>query len=332
MTSHPSLYRVVIPGLLGNVLEWYDFALYGYFAAILTPLFFPSKDATVGLIATFEVFAIGFLVRPLGAIVFGYIGDRFGRKQALSASIILMAIPTTFIGLLPDHQQIGILAPTLLIICRLLQGLAVGGEFTGSMVYLLEHAPDFRRGLYGALIMASAFCGLLLGAIAATIVKLFTIVWLWRIPFLLSIILGALGLYLRLRMPESPVFEELKKTHQININPFKELVSRHSLLILKGTALVVLPATAFYITFLYLPTYLNYFLTVNLLHAMIINTLTLFLLILACPLIGFLADKIGKWQVLIVGASSFFYYRFLYTFYWERGAQVLFLLVRLFSR
>ncbi|WED43774.1 MFS transporter [Legionella cardiaca] len=307
MAPSPSLYRVVIPGLLGNVLEWYDFALYGYFAAILTPLFFPNKDTTLALITTFSVFAIGFLVRPIGAVVFGYIGDRFGRKQALSSAIILMAIPTTLIGLLPTYQQIGILAPIFLIVCRLLQGLAVGGEFTGSMVYLLEHAPDSKRGFYGALAMASAFCGLLLGAVAATIVEFFSVIWIWRIPFLLSILLGGLGLYLRIRMPESPIFEQLKKNHQVTTNPFKDIFRAHSLLILKGMALVILPSTAFYLTFLYLATYLNYFLTVSLPHAMIINTLTLAVLIIACPLIGLLADKIGKWQVLMVGAVSFLF-------------------------
>ncbi|OCH99099.1 hypothetical protein A8135_08720 [Legionella jamestowniensis] len=305
MVSSPSLQRIVIPGLLGNVLEWYDFALYGYFAATLTPLFFPAQNKNLALVLTFTVFAIGFLMRPLGAIFFGYIGDRFGRKKALSYAIILMAIPTTLIGMLPDYSQIGTIAPSLLIVCRLLQGLAVGGEFTGSMVYLLEHAPVAKRGFYGSLAMSSAFGGLLLGSAAATIVGLFAVSWAWRIPFLLSITLGALGLYLRLHMPESPVFEVLKKNQQLTVNPLKEVVRNHFLLMLKATALVILPSTGFYLSFLYLTTYLNHFLTVALPYAMLVNTLTLSLLILVCPAIGVLADKIGKRHILMVGAASF---------------------------
>ncbi|ASQ45396.1 MFS transporter [Legionella clemsonensis] len=326
MVSSPSLHRIVIPGLLGNVLEWYDFALYGYFASTLTPLFFPAQNKTLALILTFTVFAIGFLMRPLGAIVFGYIGDRLGRKHALSYAILLMAIPTTLIGLLPDYSQIGIIAPSLLIVCRLLQGLAVGGEFTGSMVYLLEHTPTAKQGFYGSLAMASAFGGLLLGSAAATIVELFAVAWAWRIPFLLSITLGALGLYLRLHMPESPVFETLKKKHPLTVNPLKEVVSKHFSLMLKAMALVILPSTGFYLSFLYLTTYLNHFLAVALPHAMLINTLTLFLLMLACPAVGVLADKIGKWRILITGAAFFIFLSIpLYLLLQEKSLMAIFI-------
>ncbi|WP_367606625.1 MFS transporter [Legionella sp. W05-934-2] len=300
-----SLSRIVIPGLLGNVLEWYDFALYGYYAATISPLFFPAQNKTVSLIAAFVVFAIGYIMRPLGAIVFGHLGDRIGRKNALSMAILLMAIPTTIIGLLPEYDTIGIWATWGLIACRLLQGLAVGGEFTGAMVYILEHAQNKHQGFYSALAMSSAFLGLLLGSLACSITSLFSISWLWRVPFVFSLLLGFLGLYLRLRMPETPAFTQLIQTHTTKHAPVKTLFKHHWRDVIRGVGFVMLPTASFYMCFLYLPTYLHHFYQIP--HALVqwSNNAGLIALILLTPVFGLLVDRFGKVNLQVLGLACF---------------------------
>ena len=146
----PELRHRIMAGFIGNVVEWYDFALYGYLAGIIAPLFFPSEDPTAGLIATYGVFAAGFLMRPIGAAVFGWFGDRYGRARTMQISVTMMALPTVLLGLLPTYAHVGIVAPALLVVLRLLQGLSVGGEFSSSATYLVETAPPGRRGLIGS--------------------------------------------------------------------------------------------------------------------------------------------------------------------------------------
>lgn len=304
------LLKIVIPGLIGNVLEWYDFALYGYFAAILSPLFFPTGDKFLSLVTTFAVFAIGFIMRPLGAVLFGHFGDRVGRKTALSYAILLMALPTTGIGCLPTYEQIGISAPLLLIFFRLLQGLAVGGEFTGSIVYIIEHTPEHKRGFYGSLAMASAFTGLVLGSAVASMTGLLSeqqvfASWSWRIPFIISIALGGVGLYLRLGMPESPVFEDMKQQNTLIKQPMKTAFKHHGVMMLLATGIVLLPALAFYQSFVYLATYINQVLHVELSYALLLNTLSMMLIMCVIPFFGWLADRIGLFR-LIKMASLFF--------------------------
>ena len=158
------LRRVIAAGMIGNVLEWYDFAIYGYFAAQIGRQFFPHEDAVAQLLSTFGIFAVGYLMRPIGGALVGHIGDIFGRRAALTFSVAAMAIPTFLIGLLPGYQKIGLLAPVGLTVLRIVQGLAVGGEYTSSMVFLVEQAPEGRRGLMGALGASGATAGILLGS------------------------------------------------------------------------------------------------------------------------------------------------------------------------
>ncbi|MCG8372528.1 MAG: MFS transporter, partial [Balneolales bacterium] len=156
--------KVVAAGLFGNILEWYDFAIYGFFAATIADQFFPSDNQTTSLIAAFGAFAAGFLMRPIGSIIFGRIGDVMGRKKMLFLSVMLMAIPTFIIGILPTHSQIGFTAAILMVFLRMLQGLSVGGEYTGSIVFLMEHAPEDKRGLFSSFSMVGATLGILLGS------------------------------------------------------------------------------------------------------------------------------------------------------------------------
>jgi MHS family proline/betaine transporter-like MFS transporter len=194
--------RVIAAGMIGNVLEWYDFAIYGYFAATIGRQFFPNEDAVAQLLSAFGVFAIGYLMRPLGGVLVGHIGDTFGRRAALTFSVVAMAIPTFLMGLLPGYQTIGVLAPIGLTLLRVVQGLSVGGEYTGSMVFLVEQAPEGRRGLMGALGASGSTAGILLGsAVGATFAASMSTAaldaWGWRIPFLLGLLVGIAGYIFR---------------------------------------------------------------------------------------------------------------------------------------
>jgi len=187
--------KVIAAGMIGNVLEWYDFAIYGYFAAIIGRQFFPHENAVAQLLSAFGIFAVGYLMRPIGGALIGHIGDRFGRRAALTFSVLAMAVPTFLIGLLPGYATLGLVAPIALTVLRVVQGLSVGGEYTSSMVFLVERAPEGRRGLMGALAASGATCGILLGSavgagFAASMSEQALETWGWRVPFLFGLVVG----------------------------------------------------------------------------------------------------------------------------------------------
>jgi MHS family metabolite:H+ symporter-like MFS transporter len=228
-TAH--LYRAAWAASLGSALEYYDFALYNLASALIFgPLFFPSSDPAMGLIASFGAYFLGFAIRPVGGIVFGALGDRYGRKFVLTATILLMGIASTMIGVLPTYASAGIWAPILLIACRLLQGLGAGAEQAGAAVLMAEYAPTKRRGYFAAL----PFMGVLLGTVMAAAIY-FALVrvedlsqsWLWRVPFLLSVLIVAIAIWIRLRLKESPSFAKLEARQQVKDSPLTHLM-RHS--------------------------------------------------------------------------------------------------------
>lgn len=309
ITPAVSKTNIILPGIIGNILEWYDFSLYGYFASVIASLFFPTDNATVSLIKTFGIFAVGFLMRPLGAILFGHFGDRLGRKKTLAASVVLMALATVIMGLLPTHAQIGVWAGILLTLCRLLQGLAVGGEFSGSIVYIIEHGAANRRGMYGSLAMFSAFAGLLLGSAVGALIGTLTAGTAyadiaWRLPFIFGIVLGAIGLYLRLRMPETPSFTALLEAGKTIKHPLLQALREKPLAMLQGTLLVFMPAMGFYLLFVYLSSYLALYLKLPLHTALIINTISMAVIIVVIPFAGYLSDKWGRKPILAIGAFA----------------------------
>src|SRR6056297_3237734 len=211
LENPPGLRHRIMAGFIGNVVEWYDFALYGYLAGVIAPVFFPTEDPTAGLIATYGIFAAGFLMRPLGAAVFGWFGDRYGRARTMQISVAMMALPTLLLGLLPTYAQVGMLAPILLILIRLLQGLSVGGEFSSSATYLVETAPEGRRGVTGSWANIGSMTGSLLGVGAAALVtNLFDADtlsdWAWRLPFLAGALLGTVAILTRRNLHESKRF------------------------------------------------------------------------------------------------------------------------------
>jgi MFS family permease len=218
---------VILASSLGTVFEWYDFFVYGTLAVLIAKLFFPAASETAGFLLALATFGAGFGVRPIGAILFGYLGDRLGRKYTFLVTITLMGVATAGVGLIPTHAQIGIAAPILLVICRLLQGLALGGEYGGAAIYVAEHAPRHKRGFYTSFIQASVIGGFLLSL--AVVLASNTFVdkeafeaWGWRIPFLFSIVLLAISLWIRLKLKESPVFQAMKEAGETARNPVKE--------------------------------------------------------------------------------------------------------------
>jgi len=200
--------KAITAGVIGNVLEWYDFGVYGYLVPTISQLFFPSGDAVVSLLSTFAVFGVGFVMRPVGSILFGIYADRHGRRRALSAVVFVMALATFAMGLLPTYGQVGVLAPALLVVVRLFQGLSAGGEWGGSTAYIVEFAPSAQRGFFGSRQLVGVGGGFLLGSLTAAVLNALLsraerLAWGWRLPFLFGITVGIVGAYLRWRLDDS---------------------------------------------------------------------------------------------------------------------------------
>src|SRR5688572_18795329 len=222
-----SVWKVIGASAAGTMIEWYDFYIFGSLAAIMSGLFFPKENPTAGFLLTLATFATGFAVRPFGAIVFGRVGDRVGRKYAFLVTLLIMGGATFLIGVLPTYEQVGMLAPLILVVLRLAQGLALGGEYGGAAVYVAEHVPDNRRGFYTSFIQTTATLGLFVSLGVILIVRTSMTetdfkTWGWRIPFLLSILLVAMSLYIRLRLKESPLFTQLKGAGKTSARPVRE--------------------------------------------------------------------------------------------------------------
>lgn len=309
-TSKQHNFRRQLAGSVGNILEWYDFAVYGFLAPAMSPLFFPEDDKLSALINTYGIFAAGYLMRPLGGIVFGHIGDRFGRKRALQLSITMMAIPTVLIGLLPLHSQVGALAAVLLVILRLIQGVTVGGELIGSMSYLVETTKSNRRGLAGSWSVTGAVGGILLGSLVVTIFNAALgsdamATWGWRLPFLCGSIIFVIGSWLRRSLPESPEFTAAKAAGQDAGNPLIQVIREMPLRVLHMSTSILLFATSFYMIFLWLPTYLKEIVKPPIEGAMTINTIAMTLLIVLIPLGGYLSDLFGRKPVMLLATAIF---------------------------
>ncbi|MEV4730772.1 MFS transporter [Saccharopolyspora sp. NPDC049426] len=304
------LRRAVGAAAIGNCTEWYDFGVYAYVAAYVGHQFFPGPWETV---SAFGVFAISFLFRPLGSLFFGPLGDRIGRQKVLAVTILLMSGSTFVIGLLPTYGAIGIFAPMLLLLCRLLQGFSTGGEYGGAATYIAEYAPDRKRGFWGSWLEFGTLVGFGLGALVPTILIL-TLdstsmeTWGWRIPFLIAGPLGGVGLYLRSRLEDTPAFKQLENTHQVAKSPLRDLVREwwRQLLILMG--IVVLINVANYTILTYMETYLSDTLDVpdGQEHQVLVPLLltVAFMMAIITP-VGALSDRIGRKPLFISAAICF---------------------------
>jgi MHS family proline/betaine transporter-like MFS transporter len=297
--------KVVISGMLGNGLEWYDYALYGHMSIVFSKLFFPEGDLGQSLILTYLIFAVGFVSRPLGAILFGRIGDKFGRKKALTASMILMAVPTGCIGLLPTYEMIGIAAPIALLIIRILQGLSLGGAYSGSISYVVEHAPPDQRSAIGSVIKLSLVLGFLFGSIVSTVVASLLseadfYSWGWRLPFFLGVGIGFVGFYIRNHGEESPVYEKAKKDGTLSKSPVKDTFVKYPGKMLQAFMAYIFVTIPFYIIAIYMIAYTKNHLGLPEEDALLINSIAMATMLITIYPAARLADTIGRKRVLLM--------------------------------
>ena len=302
MIPRSSTARVIGAGVIGNLLEWYDFAIYGFFAAQIGRTFFPAEDKVAQLLAAFGIFAIGYVMRPLGGMVTGYVGDRLGRRAALTYSVTAMAVPTFLVGVLPGYQTLGVMAPVLLTALRVIQGLSVGGEYTTAMVFLVERAPPGRRGVLGAICSCGADIGVLLGsaigaALAAVMSPEALSAWGWRLPFVFGLFVGLAGYALRRGIVEEPVGKESQ--------PAMVAAMRAQLpLLLRLGGLSVFLAVGYYLMFLYIVSWLQNADGIAPDHALEINTLSILVLIPVCLFAGWLSDRIGRRTTMLMAMAG----------------------------
>jgi MHS family proline/betaine transporter-like MFS transporter len=295
--------RAVSAAVIGNVLEWYDFGVYGFVAAIIGKNFFPGTDEVTQLLSAFLTFGLGFLARPVGGIVIGRMGDTHGRKAALMLTIFLMACGTVLIGILPTYATIGVAAPALLLLARLMQGFSTGGEWGGSTAFIVEWAPKEKRGLYGSFQQMSVVGGLLLGStFAALLNSILTPAqmaeWGWRIPFLVGGILGPIGLYMRRTIEETPHYERVKDA---------PLAGSRSGFSLAATAFgfTVVWTVAFYVLLTYMPSWTGKYMKLTAAQALWSNSIGLVALVIAIPIMGHLSDRYGRRPLLLLCCAVF---------------------------
>lgn len=294
--------RTITAGIMGNVLEWYDFGVYGFFASIIATQFFPSDNPSISLIAAFGAFAAGFLMRPVGAALFGHIGDRHGRGRALQLSVLCMAVPTFIIGLLPTYESIGVTAAVLMVLMRMLQGVAVGGEFTSSIVFLAESAPVGKRAYFTSWSMFGATGGILMGSAVGAFLSSHMDPaalnsWGWRVAFLAGIGVSAVGFFVRQGLAKQPAKEHTKP-------PLIEAFKSHSTEIFKVVGLNVVNAVTFYLIFIYAVTWMIKNVGETRSEALDINTASMFLLLVLLPVCGKISDAWGRKKMLLLGIGG----------------------------
>jgi MFS transporter, MHS family, shikimate and dehydroshikimate transport protein len=300
--------RVVFASSIGTIIEWYDFLIYGTAAALVfNKLFFPATDPFVGQLAALASVAVGFFARPLGGAVFGYLGDRLGRKSMLLVTLMIMGVGTFAIGLLPTYDQIGIWAPILLVTLRIIQGIGLGGEWGGAALMVLEHAPRERRGFLGSLVQIGFPIGLILSAGAFALVSRLPeadfLSWGWRVPFLSSLVLVALGTFIRMRVHESPVFLAMKAKKQVAHNPFAEAILKHPKTFFVAVGLKLCEVSWVYMLTVFMVVYATK--TLGLPKALMLQAIMVAAAveIVSIPLFGYLSDRIGRRPFYFAGTA-----------------------------
>jgi len=299
--------KSILGGSIGNILEWYDFGLFAIYSPLFSRLFFPNYDPHIALITVFSVFALGFLCRPIGALLFGFLGDREGRVRSLRLSILMISVPTLLIGFLPTYAVVGIWAPIFLTLIRVWQGISLGGEFSGSIIYLTETAPNQHRGLVASLAGTGANMGILLAsAISAASSYFFTDIdfekWGWRIPYILSGIVCLFVYFTRLQLQETNVFNYLKEKKLLVKNPIRMVFKNNLPQMLRTIGLVCMGSTFYYLCFIYMTTFLTQNLHFSLSKATSWMTFFIGTMIILVPLSGMLCDYFGRRKMLLFNA------------------------------
>ncbi len=312
-TSRLSGRRAVIAAIVGNTLEWYDFAVYGFFALTLAKLFFPTGDPTVSLLLTVATFGVGFIMRPVGALVLGTLADRRGRKLALSLTILLMALGTAMIGLAPTYATAGAWAPAIIVLARLIQGFSAGGEIGGATAFLVEHAPPARRGLYaswqqasqaGALLLGSLTGAVLTGLLPAADIE----AWGWRVPFLLGLLIAPVGLFIRFRVSETDAFKAILRERaarpETSFSPLRDTLAKHRSAVVAGFGITIAWTVCTYFFLVTMPTYAVRQLGVPQNASFLANSVGLVLIVILAPVFGAWSDKIGRRPIMLAAACG----------------------------
>lgn len=292
---------------IGNVLEWYEYTLYAYFATVISKLFFPMEDRFIAMLLTFSTFAIGLAARPIGGIIFGYMGDRYSRKKALVITMLMMSIPTMCIGCLPTYAQIGILAPILLVFLRIVQGVALGGEFGASCVYLFESVPQNKRGFFGSLALTGVGLGLVLSACTIFLVESFVseeavYSFAWRLPFFISVAGSLIAFYMRRNLLETEDFVLAKEANTLVSNPLKEMFRSHKVTLLCLFAIFLTTQVSFFVVFIYGKTMMMDFLNFSSREAGKYILMTVMSYTVATVFFGYLSDKVDKRIIILLGS------------------------------
>lgn len=292
---HDQRKTAVLAGIIGNIMEWYDFALYGFMATIIARLFFPGDSQGAGLLATYGIFAAGFVMRPIGSVFFGRMGDTIGRSRTMLLSVIMMVIPTCCLGLLPTYDQVGLWAPFLLVMIRLLQGLSVGGEFSSSATYLVETAPQNERGFAGSWANFGSTCGVLLGSGMATLLtslldESLIMAWGWRVPFLFGGLLGGLAIYLRKELPKSKYFQKHIQERSQG-SPLEDILTSGRRETVQGLLFASSYGVIYYLIIVYLPTWLSTQTTITFDQSIGFNTVVSVIVVPLLLLAGWVSDR-----------------------------------------
>lgn len=327
MKENTNINKITFASAFGTLFEWYDFLIYGTAAALVfNKLFFPQFDPMTGMLASLLAFSLGFIARPIGGILFGHFGDKYGRKSTLMATMLLMGVSTFAIGLLPTYNDIGIWAAVLLVTLRLLQGIAFGGEWGGASIMILEHAPKWRRGFYGSFIQMGYPLGVLLATgIYAVVTKMPEsdfMSWGWRIPFLISIVLVAVGTYVRRNLDETPVFEAMKAKQTIAKSPFFETVFKEPKSLLLGIGLKITEVTWAYLLTVFVVIYMVNNAGVarsEMMNAVLVASAVN---VFAIPLFGYISDRFGRRLIYIVGSVISIIMSF-YVFDWFQSGEIM---------
>ncbi|MEU4674875.1 MFS transporter [Amycolatopsis sp. NPDC023774] len=301
--------KAILAACIGNFIEYYDFVVYGYFASVIAKLFFPSSDTAASLLLTFAAFAVSYAARPIGALIFSHLGDKHGRRTPLAVSVILIAVSTTVIGLLPTHAQIGVAAPLVLTFARMVQGISVGGEYGGATSFISEYSARRKRGYYTGWQTFTIGLALFTGGAVATILSASLSdaalsSWGWRLPFLVGVPLGLVGLYLRMRLDETPHFAAARANADVVRAPVLAGIKQQWRSLVIGMGVVVTPAICVYILFVYTPTYLGQVLGHSRFEAQAANLIALAFYCALIPCFARLSDRIGRKPLMVAGTVA----------------------------
>ncbi|WP_432464834.1 MFS transporter [Enterobacter hormaechei] len=297
--------KVLIASLTGSSIEWFDYFLYGTAAALVfNKIFFPMVDPVIGLILSYLSFSLTFFIRPIGGVLFAHIGDRIGRKKTLVLTLSLMGGATVMIGLLPTYDMIGMWAPALLILMRIIHGMGIGGEWGGALLLAYEYAPEKRKGFFGSIPQAGVTIGMLMATFIVSLMTLFSeedfLSWGWRIPFLLSSVLVILGLWIRKDIDETPDFQKVKKSGQVAKAPLRDTIKHHWREVLIAAGLKVVETAPFYIFSTFVVSYATTTLTYQKSQALEAVTLGALVATIMIPLMGLLSDRVGRQRMYAV--------------------------------